>query len=248
MQKVLIESDSIGTQYYKLISDTIISGIKYFKLYSSNDLNNWKIKALLNEDSTDQKIFCDGTLIYDFKLKIRDTIIINVFELVVDTIDSIRIGSNNYKRIRLNNYFFKRIDWIEGIGASIGPISIMNRFGDMCQTDYIDTLLCFYNNDTLIYQTNNFCFYKTNYLKINNIEKQVQYLISPNPIKDYFTIKSQNNDQYFINIYNNQGQMVFSQKAHDQYIQINIQSLKSGIYFIRLTNQNQTEVFKIIKK
>ena len=84
----------------------------------------------------------------------------------------------------------------------------------------------------------------------NNIEQVEQNTVSiaPNPAQDYFVVNMEANQLIDITIYDANGRLVKTQKASNAR-KIDIKDLKSGIYFIQITDANK-EVFssKLIKR
>jgi len=70
---------------------------------------------------------------------------------------------------------------------------------------------------------------------------------SPNPVKDVITI-SNNTALDEIAITSVLGQKVLSQKCNDLQIQINLQGLTNGVYFITARSLGQLKTFKIVKE
>jgi len=248
--------DSIGTEVLSLSSDTIINGIKSRILLKSNDSIPIVSDTLgiIQEDTINKRVYywsryysLFDSLLYDFNIKIKDKVTNGYKNNVVDTIDSINVGTQLRKRIRLNN----GVDWIEGVGATDGLISSTIAM-PLCGTYYIRTLLCFYNSDSLLYKQNSAefkdCFYQTTYVGINTKVYQTCYVLYPNPTKDNITVSSINNSHFILEIINTQDQILISRKLINQINQIDLQSLQSGIYFARITNNKDIFIYKIIKE
>ncbi|WP_027395377.1 T9SS type A sorting domain-containing protein [Aquimarina latercula] len=76
--------------------------------------------------------------------------------------------------------------------------------------------------------------------------------IFPNPVSDFFTIRTPNIDHYTASIYNLNGQEVLTQEINTSMInhQIDISSLAQGTYVLRISipEINENKIFKIIKK
>ncbi len=79
--------------------------------------------------------------------------------------------------------------------------------------------------------------------------EQSKLSIAPNPAQDYFTVKLENNQLFDINIYDSEGRLIKSQKASNNMRKIDIKDLKSGIYFIQITDaNNRVYSSKLIKR
>ncbi len=68
--------------------------------------------------------------------------------------------------------------------------------------------------------------------------------IYPNPAKDKFTITNLNNAK--INIYNITGKIILSQESLSENSNVDISHLKSGIYFVKIKNNNSIITKKLV--
>lgn len=80
-------------------------------------------------------------------------------------------------------------------------------------------------------------------LSTNDLNKS-KVFINPNPVKDYLSIQSENEITEF-NIIDVTGKIVFSQKETSS--PVNIEKLEKGIYIVKLTSNEGTQSFKLIK-
>ena len=79
-------------------------------------------------------------------------------------------------------------------------------------------------------------------------EQSIQNLvIYPNPVNDKLTVEAQETIGK-VEIYNLMGTLVYSQKGCANKVEINTEDLKSGIYFIRLTNDKTSETRRFVKE
>ncbi len=77
--------------------------------------------------------------------------------------------------------------------------------------------------------------------------------IYPNPSSESVTInlETQINNPYFIKVFNNLGQIVYSEYVTDTYNKthnLNVQSLKTGIYYITVVSSELNKTAKFIKE
>lgn len=82
----------------------------------------------------------------------------------------------------------------------------------------------------------------------NNLNKIIAY---PNPVINQFTISGLNPElNKFLQIYNTAGQVVSSIKIEDTIVNISVDKLNSGLYYIVITDKNnqKTETISFIKK
>ena len=252
-----------GPYRYSLDGDTIINGTNYkkFKSYSFYSLQQqpspncppFAIQTFtstsffnygfLREDTTARKVYTYDinssieNLLYDFNTQIGDTLnYINNGYFIVDTIYNIVtldgktrkfVGSNTFGNISYD-YF------IEGLGGIAGPFHYpfsVFEFGPwlMCTSDL---------NQNQIYQPNLNVFCYNFATGINSIPNdQYTLKIEPNPSTDYVNILV---NQLFGNIdqvvfHDLLGNVVLSQKQSNK---ISTQNLQSGIYFIKVQNEN----------
>ena len=108
-------------------------------------------------------------------------------------------------------------------------------------------------NDTLCYAISGWQIFKTTNaggpmigLGINEKDNFNQLLVYPNPSKEFIKIQNQETNSA-ITIYNITGEIVF-QTMLNQSKEINISSLKVGLYFINCTNSKGTHTVKFIKE
>jgi hypothetical protein len=97
----------------------------------------------------------------------------------------------------------------------------------------------------------NGCVFTSSQLPFGNIAtsdiSQNNIKIYPNPIQEQLTISSETNIQK-VEFYNIIGQVLLSQKIDNQTFTINTNFLTTGIYFIRIyQNNNEFQIFKITK-
>ncbi len=82
-------------------------------------------------------------------------------------------------------------------------------------------------------------------IETQNINKEIY--IFPNPNIGKFSVQVPDNKQYDVAVYNIQGEIVFEQRQiHSSQNAIELNHVKSGVYFVRLTIDNTTISRKII--
>lgn len=83
---------------------------------------------------------------------------------------------------------------------------------------------------------------------ILTIDKVIPYLIYPNPIQTKLFIKSYDDIAKFIFVYDSFGKLVYKHISEKYITDIDFSHYKSGIYFVRITNnKNTSHSYKIIK-
>lgn len=83
-------------------------------------------------------------------------------------------------------------------------------------------------------------------LGVSDISK-AEFAYYPNPVKDFLNISGKSKVSK-IEIFELSGKQILSKNADNQNVQLNLSSLPSGVYIIKVTSAKTTETFKIIKK
>ena len=78
-------------------------------------------------------------------------------------------------------------------------------------------------------------------------QTHINVTLFPNPVSNKLTVEASEAIDH-IEIFNTVGAMVYSQKNCSDKVEIHTTDLQAGIYFIRMTTQNVTEVRKFVKK
>ena len=236
----------------------------YKKLWASYDEDNefWSIDNLLRETPNGQVFDQNNTLHYDFSLVAGDTIehiedmSINCFYLVeqVDTITLLDGSLRKRWAIRVPEPFPGSSGvvtyWIEGIGSIH---TLVDEALATCATDDISNLLCYHENEALLYQDGEECFINTSTDAAN--KESFQLNISPNPTTGFLNIYHQFNEtkiwqngQY--RIVDSQGRVVeqFAVGQNDVTMVVPVWEWAKGVYFLQLVVKNEvvrTEKFVV---
>lgn len=249
--------NNCDTQANFFQSDTIIDGNQYHWFYRSNneDLSDAYKIDLLREDSLG-RIYSGyqdtEKLLYDNNWEIGDSVQPSYKLLIVDSIGTFEIENGETRKI---TYFFDpnpnwssddyREFWIEGIG----PLKILDEFGEGEFADYGSAVTCLTKNDTLIYKGNQDCWVE--YTNNNNLQNNRQITISPNPFDQQTTLQIHDlQETWSFNLYNSKGQ-IEKQITNIQTNQYNLkrENLNPGIYFYQIqTKSGNTNSGKIIVK
>jgi len=254
--------------------DTIINSIVYKKLFLFHTSQFYNDSAICigGIREVNKKIFyygdsvhmlkpmitynnCNGNeiLLYDFSLNIGDTIneeCFNGFSTVITDIDTLLIGNKLRKVFHFNTPFF---NWVEGIGNvnmnNNGLGGLLYYVGDFpAKTIWLKNfLICFKQNDTIIYFNNNY----SECMPLNVPEKTVMkenIVVFPNPASDYLMIKL-NNTQLLpltFQLFDMQGIPKLNGKITNEQIGINVASLSKGLYVLKIITNQQIETKKVI--
>ena len=70
----------------------------------------------------------------------------------------------------------------------------------------------------------------------------------PNPVESMLTIERNNNDEVVIELYNSNGALISTTKTESATTNMDVETLSSGSYFIRLIGTNRTTVHRFIKQ
>lgn len=247
---------------YYINGDSIIGNKSYKKLYKRGELKQGWIDytpsvncsahysfndfhALVRQEG--KKIYIKDkynseALLYDFDLNIGGTLPITYNQrdsnLIVSDIDSIMIDSTYRKKIIFQNDYFDFI--IEGVGHYGGFLEPLNVPLE-CGYDFY----CFSLNDS-VYVSSNYgpCNFSVD---IENIHENEKIKIYPNPASNSIIIETGNKGG-IVNIYNSIGSAVLSNTEVNSKTEINIQSLKPGLYIIEYISNKKKIYKKFIKK
>lgn len=241
--------------YFDIISSTYIGGIREENkriYYLGDTVHRYKPMSNLYNF---QEI-----LLYDFSLSIGDTlpsaecgdITPSNFlgcPIIVTNIDTVLYGNTYRKEFSFNMPWVK---WVEGIGSiGIGQSGLLFYNGDILAKSpwQVSTLICFKQNDTIVYFNSNY----PDCMPVNISQKMIEkinVLLFPNPANDklYVELKENNNYDFSIIIYNLLGQIVKLEKLNQIENELNISNLTKGIYNVRIINKNEIANFKVIKE
>ncbi len=241
--------------------DTIIDTLSYKKLYifydTIFDINKATCIGGIRED-TNKRIYFKGDkeihnfkpmnflynyneiTLFDFSLSIGDTIKnINCRPeddlIIVDDIDTVVIGNSLRKLFSFKLYGW--VKWIEGIGNLRG---LLFTSGDIFNNGLFDDLICFKQNDTVLYLNTNYpdCIPVITSIEIkkNEYESISAY---PNPaaggIIEFFFGE---NDIETILILDGSGQILDIVEVYGLYnFAYSVEKYKPGIYLYKTMNK-----------
>lgn len=252
---------SVYDEKYFVDGDSTYNSLDYKKYYFTNDsiVTTGSYFALLREDTIQKKVFAiaEGDaqehLLYDFSLSISDTISVYPISfsygfgpilIQVDLIDSILIGSDYHKRLKISGVTpGTGLDeyWIEGIGSTLGPFN--SGITAFFITDvYFPTLLCFEKDSFILY---NNPFYTECYLDypvgIKENSSDIGLSIFPNPSINSLFIKSDNVIKSY-KIKSQLGQIMNQEMTNSDLLSIDISNYANGVYLVSVTTDTETIV------
>ena len=263
------DSNAIWSVYnvkYFVSGDTTINSLLYSKYYLSDEhaFENPSYYAALREDTLTQRVYYvplyrnEEKLLYDFSLVENDTVSVNPYsfsfglhstKLYVESIDSILIGNNFRKRIKIRDFeeqdFYDEY-WIEGIGSTFG-IFDSGLTGDIVFDVAYPFLLCFELNEEIVFQNPEFesCFEYPPGVSTNDLF-DVDITISPNPTSNKIMVNSEKEIQHY-SVINQIGHEVIFNELNSSTFEIDLYTLPVGIYFIKFEVDDRMIVERVIK-
>jgi hypothetical protein len=244
------------TASYKIGGDTLINDTLYSKIIVSHDSLNtsWYLTSeVIRQDSNKvylRKYGHKESLIYDFNLKIGDTITqTNILdersEWILENVDSVNLNG-----IWRKQWTFEKLDcggtcpidiWFEGIGSIYG----INTPGYL-MVEESNVLLCVKQGDNYIYINPyiNLCYIY--YSDISEREQEKEFKLYPNPCGDYLLIETENIN-YCYRIITLLGQTISTARLEGNST-LNISRLKKGIYILRFQSENSISDHSFLKE
>lgn len=240
------DSLNCGVAYNSVGGDTLYNGKVYKKIYGG--LNNTGYTSyFLREDSG---FVYNGheEVYYNFHLQVGDTFtfppssMMPYLEVIVDSVTTEFIFGQTRKVIKFD---FLNMDWIEGVGSTTGLL-----YGDLWYWDCNQYLNCFYDGtDTYLGEGFDSCYIYNGTIGINSFSKTSELNIYPNPTNGSINVKITTAKKNFkIYVLNSLGLIVkqIENLNTTNNIEINVEDLYSGIYFLQLHFDDKTVVTKKI--
>ena len=188
------------------------------------------------------------TLLYDFNLKVGDTLppgynnySLNIIKVIA--IDSINTFNGWMKRFQLNGNTVSS-HLVEGMGHYQGLIEPIYPNVMSCGW----TLQCYSQNTTAYYPSSgpSFCLLSVGFKETEQKEK---FTIYPNPSSGIYQLQTKELPKNLkIELYNSIGQLIRSFVPHSETIEIDIQKEKPGVYFLKYISKEKIKSVKLIKK
>jgi hypothetical protein len=255
------ESFNDAFYYFTNSRDTIMNDENYHTLFKgipgvySNVFGYYRVDSLKVFYKSYPVIDSTEILLYDFGVQVGDTFRLNhqgnfaydgivLGDFIVHTIDSMLINDSYHKKI----HFFSNHDefmWIESIGSFEGFFPFVRGF----ESNY--GFYCFFTQGIGIdinrigeYPNYEIVAQPCQYIDIE-VNENVNVNISPNPASDYITIQSEFKNLNY-ELYDFSGKTILNGKVNSK---IDVSQLESGIYFLRIFQDNvviQTQ--KIVKE
>lgn len=260
------EISCITDEYYSQ-KDTFYNGLNYTVLDGYHYISKtfW-----LREDISQQKVFMSfqeigkartEIILYDFSLNIGDSMELtnpispfpkNPGFFKLDSIKYIPLYNGTPHRFfylspSISSTSTENPIWVEGIGS----LNLINAPGGTPDINGVGKLSCFFKNGIIYYADLNMieaCDPKfvTSTSEIYN----PKLAVFPTLVTDFLTIKN-TDESTFIQLINLQGEIVQERLTFSSTdINLNVSSLKSGVYIVRVRFGSNQSVFhsKIIKQ
>ena len=81
-----------------------------------------------------------------------------------------------------------------------------------------------------------------------NVNDQFSLALYPNPTTGIFTIESTNGLAKTIQISDITGRVVLNHSTSDDLINLNVSNLANGVYYVKVSSNNRSDVMKIVKQ
>jgi len=251
------------TTIYGYRGDTLINNQQWFKLYATNDSLFQKnlVYQGLTRTENNRVLYQDATYqldtLYDFDLKVGDSVLFNLFgknpeKIPVTDIDSIEINGETCKRFRFAEPKIIAFDefnevWIEGIGSIHGPL--FPHFPVKFSQEMPDSMLltCTYSDSQQRWQHPS---YSACYIQIvlgMKTQEDFNFNVYPNPFSERITIENNRKEIFDLTILNSSGQIVRKMKISSIPETIDLTELTNGIYLLRINSKEINTTIKLVK-
>lgn len=237
-------------------SDTIYNGEEYLVQYYNTDslqIAEWIPTGWFLREDDENRIYTvypgfgvtDEILLYDFSLNEGDTITVGIpgfeCEFIVSEIDSLELLNGDFrKRLKLlpSNNSGEVNYWVQGIGS----MSHLTGFPSSCYTDYPYDLLCYYEDDELLYSNPNHepCFYV---LPTVDLQSNFDLDIYPNPVRAEIFIDTDLQIEN-ITLYNSYGSKLLNKNSHQE--RLDVSEFPNGVYFLEITIDDERAIRKVV--
>jgi hypothetical protein len=228
--------------------DTIIGSISYSYFSGIGWVREDTVRNLvyLLNTSTDSEI-----VFMDYNLVVGDTVRHGAFTHVVDSLDSTLINGLWYKVWHFLPLSADTWDYhiVEGIGCVENPYFILNPVEPEAYWD----VYCFSNRGTppplspsvMVLNNTTSCSLPNTLFSSEITELSIFLKVFPNPATTLLTVSLTNQPINQITIMNILGQTAYTNNYNSPQVQIDISSLPTGLYFIKV---NGSEMRKFVKE
>lgn len=260
-----------GCNYsYQITGDSIVDGINY-KILTGDTGCMWPAPVyLLKEDTATKKVYfdtCSECLLYDYGMSVGDTALINGTPLVLDSITNSLVlfddlGSFIAPSISPLKVFYLHdivnwggpIIWVEGIGCLTDiMLPYVPRYS-YCMT----MVLCHFDGSG----TRDFHFWPDSFVgysdscegpfsDVNEFRSNFQFNVYPNPSTNSIIIEIKRGlkmNETVLSICDIHGRVLIQEHLKQEKSIIDLTKFAKGIYFLKLNNEGESKVVKILKE
>lgn len=235
------------SDFIKFSGDTTIKSMTYKKVIQSYDSLKikWNLIGFAREEPLSGLYFRNldeqEGLLYKYNLQLKDTFtIVNTYlplmvqsiKVFVKDIDSVAINGTYKRRYMVGTKFFTDT-LIEDVGSLQGIML------PCCPLISHKELLCYYENDVLVYKNSNYdrCYYNTLPTNINHVESR-RFKIYPNPSQQEITILFADDKHRIFSIYDALGCQLNVINFNGTEYKLDISKYPDGIYYVTVQGQN----------
>lgn len=173
-----------------------------------------------------------------------------------------------------NDIFIQKLDsagnfiWAKSMGGSgndVGTSIVVDKLGNVYTTGYFELTVDFdpnagiYNlpggsvGDYAVMITNGSCIVTSNCINITGVivepfEKEIGIQVYPNPATTILYFSKDNDDEINIDIIDNLGRILISEKFKKRITEVSLEKLSPGIYYLFMNNKKQSVIQKIVKQ
>ncbi|MBL7113145.1 MAG: T9SS type A sorting domain-containing protein [Bacteroidales bacterium] len=248
---------TLATEHLRFTSDTVINAFQYKRVERSLEESpmSWSFYGYIREDN-EKRIFYRTSasetekMLYDLDLGIEDSVVVSgLYDFAqnqfvdmiyhVTAMDSFQIGDTFRKQwhlsIREENNFTEVEQWIDSTGSKSG---MLHNWDGMVGGDGF-SLLCFSENDILLYQNPS---YTSCYVITSTSPKQDEgfvFCAYPNPASGNFTVElPDNTGSTEIQLFDLTGRLQLTKRipAGQGKAIVDVSPLNPGIYLLKVTD------------
>lgn len=216
----------------------------------------------LREDSIENRIYyvypntSEDSLLYDYNLNVGDSLQgslvywdgLPLNKPIVVSIDSVDVSGNLRRRWNLSPIEYP---WgtitpyiLESIGFSFGLIEPIVTVS-LSLTD--KNLVCVKSGEDVIYSSGYPSNYGCNFVSIPQVRSKTPDLtLYPNPSKGQFKIDSDLERFLSVEVYNIQGQIIYTESNLNSNSGVDLKGIKSGIYYVRFYNEQVNMLRQVV--
>ena len=231
LSKSGIDTNNKSIVNYRMEGDTLIGIKQYKKVLSSNSYFN----CYISEDTSLKKVYCQLSsdppnnefLLYDFNLQVGDTFYDCSMPVLNKTVEY--FAGKNRTKLVLENPFVTMV-WYEGIGSLRQGV-----FLPKCYVGSYKYLLCYLENDTLLYHNsvlNDSCFIIT---QVQKLQKDI--LFNTYYYDNILHILPSTINIYTLSIFDIFGRRVKEINTTGN-IELNLSTLPKGLYLYRIKSKD----------